>query len=118
RASVEDMERLTGADIAHAAGTGTEVFKTLDREIGGFDAVVPRGKVGAEAVVHLLKRGEFLCVDFGGDERQEVNVADVEVEIAGDERAVEVDADEVAAENSVHFAEETFENLVDERVGG
>ena len=65
-----------------------------DWHVRHLDAILPHGMVFDKSCVHPVQTVESVTVDIGVDDREQVDVASVFVEVPGNERAVHIQADQ------------------------
>jgi hypothetical protein len=88
------VERFARADDRDMVFPGPEVPQRTGGHVRYFDAVFPRRMIFHKACVHPVQVVESVPLDIGVDDREQVDVAPVLVEVPGNERAVYVQADQ------------------------
>jgi hypothetical protein len=88
------MEWFARADDRDLLCLGPEVPQRRSRHVSHFDTVFPRRMDFHKACVHPVQTVESVTLDIGVDDREQVDVAPVFVEVPGNERAVHIQADQ------------------------
>ena len=98
-AGIKLMKGFAGADDADSAGLRAEGLQGIVRDIRQFEAVVPVGKGSDHLLMQTMQGAEGRVIQRAGHHHSQIQIADMPVKIAGDQRAIEIDADEPAVQN-------------------
>jgi len=111
------MEGLARADDRDRAPVGAERPERFHRHVGDLDPVGPLRLVAREVAVHGAQRLELGVAELGREGGEQIDVADPGFEVAGRERSVQVQTDELLPKDALHAHEQALQEPVGVRVG-
>lgn len=109
----EQMKGLARADDADRAVLTAERAKRQAGYVSQFEAVIPIRIALDDLLVQLMQRFEAGFVQFFGNDNYQIDIADAGIEIAGDQRAVQVDANQPLAQDGAQAGGQLVQNGAD-----
>ena len=102
------IERLAGTDNHDLAALRFEGLEARRGQIPDFDAPFPFRPVAGKGIVHGLQPLKLLRADVGHGRCQQINVAGVRIEVARNERSVQIRRNKVFSQSGADCAQQIF----------